>query len=204
MSDNTYDKDFWNQRYNTESYLYGEAPNEFLVENLSYLKNGGKILCLSEGEGRNAVHLATQGYQVTGVDQSSVAKEKAIKLADKHKVEIHYDIANIRDYDLGEDKWDGIVSIFAHTPSSLRRQLHQKIKKALKPDGVLLLEGYSIDQIKYETGGPKNLDMLYSKEDLAQDFGDLHIIKLEKKLRTVIEGSGHTGEASVVQFVLRK
>ena len=152
MSDNNYSKEFWDQRYKVDSYLYGENPNDFLVENLDRFKNGGKVLCLSEGEGRNAVYLALNGFQVTCVDISAIAKEKALKLAALKGVKIEYDVSDLEEYDLGNEKWDGIVSIFGHTPSIVRKKLHQAIKKSLKKGGVFLLEGYSVDQLKYNTG----------------------------------------------------
>lgn len=204
MSGTVYDKDFWDQRYSTDSYLYGETPNDFLVESQNHLKAGGKILCLSEGEGRNAVYLASRGFQVTCVDQSSVAKEKALKLAAKYNVEIKYDVLDLKDYDLGEEKWDGIVSIFAHTPTSIRRNLHKDVKRALKPGGVFLLEGYNVEQLGYGSGGPKDEDMLCKKEEFEEDFQDLSILMLQNRVRSVQEGEAHSGEASVSQLIVRK
>ncbi|MBK9294205.1 MAG: class I SAM-dependent methyltransferase [Oligoflexia bacterium] len=204
MNKPTYGKDFWDQRYDTESYLYGINPNDFLVSNLSLLKKGGNILCLSEGEGRNAVFLASKGFKVTAVDLSTVAKEKALKLAAKNNVEIEYVVSDLKDYDLGVQKWDGIVSIFGHTPSLIRKNLHQRIKKALKNEGVLILEGYNIEQLKNETGGPKDQDMLYAKEELEDAFKDLVIQTIQNLVRNVNEGLAHNGEASVTQLVAIK
>lgn len=204
MSNNTYDKEFWDQRYNSDSYLYGKNPNDFLVENLVRLKSGGRILCLSEGEGRNAVYLALNGFQVTCVDLSSVAKEKALKLAAKNKVKIEYDVSDLNDYDLGEEKWDGIISIFGHTPPIVRQQLHQDIKKALKIGGTFLLEGYGIEQLKYDSGGPKDKDMLYTTEEFETDFDSLHIQVLRSVVREISEGAAHSGDSSVIQLVAEK
>jgi cyclopropane fatty-acyl-phospholipid synthase-like methyltransferase len=204
MSDNKYGKDFWDERYQSDSYLYGEAPNDFLVENIDRLKSGGRILCLSEGEGRNAVYLALQGFQVTCVDLSSTARGKALKLAEQKGVELTYDVSDLNEYDLGEEQWDGVISIFGHTPSRVRRKLHHKIKNSLKKSGVLLLEGYSTEQLKYDTGGPKDQDMLYTTAELEEDFAELKIHNLQGLIRNINEGAAHTGESSVIQLVAQK
>ena len=174
------------------------------VENLDRFKNGGKVLCLSEGEGRNAVYLALNGFQVTCVDISAIAKEKALKLAALKGVKIEYDVSDLEEYDLGNEKWDGIVSIFGHTPSIVRKKLHQAIKKSLKKGGVFLLEGYSVDQLKYNTGGPKDRDMLYTKEEFEKDFDGLTIQLFQNIVRNISEGVAHNGDSSVIQFVAKK
>ena len=129
----------WDERYSAEEYAYGTNPNNFLEANVSSIPKG-KVLSLAEGEGRNAVFLAKQGYSVTAVDSSLVGLNKARKLAEENGVIVEFIHTDLAEYDLGENKWDGIVSIFCPLPSSIRKQLHKKVEAALKRDGVFLLE----------------------------------------------------------------
>ena len=126
----------WDQRYSEAGFAYGEAANDFLKLHFKHIPKRGRVLCLAEGEGRNAVFLAQQGYQVTAVDQSQVGLEKAQDLAAKQGVAIETVVANLSEFDLGKDCWDGIVSISAHVPADLRQQLHQQSVLALKAGGV--------------------------------------------------------------------
>src|SRR3712207_895765 len=138
----------WDERYSTEEYAYGTKPNQFLEENVSQIPKG-RVLTLAEGEGRNAVFLAKQGYSVTAVDGSLVGLNKARKLAEENAVVVELIHADLADYDLGENRWDGIVSIFCPLPASLRKQLYKKVEVGLKPNGVFLLEAYTPEQLKY-------------------------------------------------------
>jgi SAM-dependent methyltransferase len=193
----------WDQRYSAEEYAYGTNPNEFLEANVSYIPKG-KVLSLAEGEGRNAVFLAKLGYSVTAVDASLVGLNKARKLAEKNDVVVEFVHADLADYDLGENRWDGIVSIFCPLPSSLREQLHKKVKAGLKQNGVFLLEAYTPDQLKHGTGGGNSADTMQTKESLSLELAGLkfkHLIELE---RDVIEGVYHTGIGAVVQAIATK
>lgn len=200
----TYAKEFWNDRYSDNKYVYGEKPNDFLVESLEYFKDGSNILCIAEGEGRNAVFLATKGFNVTAVDQSSAGREKALNLAQKNNVHINYEVADLRNYNFGENIWDVIISIFAHTPYDVREHVHSSVKKALKEKGIFLLEGYNLKQLQYKTGGPKNEDMLFSKENLESDFAGFEILLSQDFIRHINEGEFHNGDSSVTQFIARK
>ena len=193
----------WDERYSTEEYAYGTKPNKFLEANVSYIPKG-KVLSLAEGEGRNAVFLAKQGYSVTAIDASLVGLNKARKLAEKNGVVVEFIHADLADYDLGENKWDGIVSIFCPLPSSSRKQLHKKVEAGLKRNGVFLLEAYTPDQLKHGTGGGNSVDLMQSKESLNLELAGLkfkHLIELE---RDVIEGIYHTGIGAVVQAIASK
>jgi SAM-dependent methyltransferase len=193
----------WDERYSAEGYAYGTAPNEFLVEKVSCISKG-KVLSLAEGEGRNAVFLAKQGYSVTAVDGSLVGLNKAGKLAEENDVIIEFIHADLADYDLGENKWDGIISIFCPLPSSLRKELYKKVMAGLKQNGVFLLEAYTPGQLKHGTGGGNSVDVMQSKESLSLELAGLkfkHLIELE---RNVIEGVYHTGIGSVVQAIAVK
>jgi len=190
----------WDERYSAEEYAYGTNPNKFLEANVSSIPKG-KVLSLAEGEGRNAVFLAKQGYSVTAVDASLVGLNKARKLAEDNGVIVEFIHTDLAEYDLGENKWDGIVSIFCPLPSSIRKQLHKKVEAALKRNGVFLLEAYTPAQLKYGTGGGNSVDVMQSKESLSLELAGLkfkHLIELE---RDVVEGIYHTGIGAVVQAI---
>jgi len=193
----------WDERYSTEEYAYGTTPNEFLVENVSCIPKG-KVLSLAEGEGRNAVFLAKQGYAVTAVDASLVGLNKARKLAEENGVAVEFIHADLADYDLGENKWDGIVSIFCPLPSSLRKALYKKVVAGLKQDGVFLLEAYTPDQLKHGTGGGNSVDVMQTKESLRFELAGLEFNHLTELERDVREGVYHTGIGSVVQAIATK
>ena len=196
-----YDQKFWNERYTTAKYLYGTEANTFLVENTYLLR--GPVLSLSEGEGRNAVFIASRGLHVLGVDGSEVGLEKAQSLAKSRGLVIETEVADLDEYQPKERHFGSVVSISAHLPSSIRRKLYPLIEKALKPNGVVLLEAYSENQLARNTGGPKDIDMLMSVEKLRQEFPNLKPILARESDREVSEGEGHTGMASVVQYIAR-
>jgi SAM-dependent methyltransferase len=193
----------WDERYSAAEYVYGTNPNNFLEANFSSIPKG-KVLSLAEGEGRNAVFLAKQGYSVTAVDASLVGLNKARKLAEENGVVVEFIQADLADYDLGENQWEGIVSIFCPLPSSIRKQVHQKVAAGLKPNGVFLLEAYTPNQLKHGTGGGNSVDVMQSQETLSQELAGLkfqHLIELE---RDIIEGIYHTGIGAVVQAIASK
>jgi 2-polyprenyl-3-methyl-5-hydroxy-6-metoxy-1,4-benzoquinol methylase len=193
----------WDERYSAAEYVYGTNPNNFLEANFSSIPKG-KVLSLAEGEGRNAVFLAKQGYSVTAVDASLVGLKKAKKLAEENGVVVEFIQADLADYDLGENQWEGIVSIFCPLPSSIRKQVHQKVAAGLKPNGVFLLEAYTPNQLKHGTGGGNSVDVMQSQETLSQELASLkfrHLIELE---RDIIEGLYHTGIGAVVQAIASK
>ena len=195
----------WNDRYATTEFVYGTEPNDFLRENAErYLPQGGAVLCLAEGEGRNGVYLAGLGYRVTGVDGSSVGLEKARRLAGERGVEIETVVSDLADFDLGEARWDGIVSIWCHTPPELRQKLHRAVVKALAPGGVLLLESYTPKQLEYRTGGPPNAEWMMTAEGLKRELSGLEFVSAEEKIREVHEGKFHGGTSAVVQVVARR
>ncbi len=133
----------WDLRYSEPGFAYGVDPNDFLVQSTSHLPPGGKILCLAEGEGRNSVFLAKEGFTVTGVDSSHVAMTKTNALANKHGVEVETVVADLANFDFGEKKYDGIVSVFCHLPAQIRKIVHQRCIESLKDGGVFILEGYT-------------------------------------------------------------
>ena len=179
-------------------------PNDFLKSIVDRLTPNSRVLCLADGEGRNGVYLATQGHKVTAVDQSRVGLEKANKLTEQKQVSIKTVNADLAEYDLGIESWDCIVSIFFHIPSAVRAHIYPRIITALKPGCALILEYYTPEQLNHGTGGPRISDLMLTKNELAQHFSQIHIEPLQELEPEVIEGTGHTGLASVVHlFALR-
>ncbi|MGE0326073.1 MAG: class I SAM-dependent methyltransferase [Polyangiaceae bacterium] len=195
----------WDQRYADPDYVYGTEPNDFLKETAeAHLPEGGSVLCLAEGEGRNGVFLAGLGFKVTGVDGSSVGLEKAQRLAKQRGVEIETIVSDLADFDLGEERWDGVVSSWCHTPPELRAKLHAAVVRALKPGGALILESYTPKQLEYKTGGPPNAEWMMTLDGLRQELAGLEFVVGEEKIREVNEGKFHGGTSAVVQVVARK
>lgn len=195
-------KDFWNARYAEAGYAYGKTANDFLQ---SYtFRKPSKILCLAEGEGRNAVYLAQRGHEVTAIDFSEVALEKTRQLAHENGVSVQTICADLNDYALEANHWDAIVSIFAHFPPEIRKKVHQQIFESLKPRGVFLLEAYQKSQLQRGTGGPNALNMLYAAEEIRADFQAFSNIQIESKSRQINEGAFHNGISDVIQLIARK
>ncbi|MEO0521092.1 MAG: class I SAM-dependent methyltransferase [Cyanobacteria bacterium P01_A01_bin.116] len=197
-----YDQKFWDERYTTDEYLYGTEANSFLAKNADLLR--GPVLSLSEGEGRNAVFLATRGLSVLGVDCSEIGLEKAKSLAKSRGVVIETEVVDLAKFQPKNNHFGSIVSIFAHLPSAIRHKLYPLIEKALKPDGIFLLEAYSENQLAKSTGGPKDIDRLMTVAKLRQELPGLQPILAREIEREVSEGKGHTGMASVIQYIARK
>lgn len=192
----------WNEKFSAEEYLYGKEPNQFLKEELSNLEKG-KILFLGEGEGRNAVYAAKLGWQVDAVDSSEIGKQKALRLAEENNVTINYIIDDIFNFN-SDDKYDAVVLIFLHVHDELKEQLHNKVISLLNKNGVVILEAFEKEQIKYKSGGPKDLNMLYDLQTIAEDFIELEFEKFSKEEVELNEGTGHIGKAIVVRFVGKK
>ncbi|MBD3648123.1 MAG: class I SAM-dependent methyltransferase [Pseudomonadales bacterium] len=194
----------WDERYQGDEYLFGTEPNDFLVEMAERVPGGSEVLCLADGEGRNGVYLAGLGHKVTSVDSSAMALAKAKKLALEKNVVLETVMADLTEHDLGEDRWDCIVSIFFHMPSEIRRQVHGKVERAIRPGGMLILEAYTPKQLEFRTGGPPMEDYLMTLAALREDFANLEFLHAEEKEREVYEGKGHAGHAAVVQLVAKK
>ncbi len=193
----------WDRRYKGNDYFYGTAPNDFLAAHAHAIPPG-PVLCLAEGEGRNAVFLAERGHPVTAVDSSIEGLRKAERLARERGVTIEYLQADLADFDLGQDRWAGIVSIFAHLPPPLRRRVHAAVPHALQTGGVLLLEAYTPRQLEHGTGGPPVAELMMSEAILRDELPGLVFEHLAELEREVIEGSGHTGTGAVVQAIARR
>lgn len=197
-------REFWNERYGQEEYAYGTEPNAYFRQQISKLKLQGSILLPAEGEGRNAVYAAKRGLEVTAFDLSEEAKNKALRLASANDVNITYHTDEFNKLSLTENSFDAIGLIYAHFPANLRADYHKQFVNLLAPGGVIILEAFSKEQLKYESGGPKDPDMLFSKEEIKSEFDGLEVIDLSGYDIRLNEGPYHQGMASVVRFVGRK
>ena len=194
----------WEERYgSTTEFLYGTEPNDFLAATAPTL-TAGDTLCLADGEGRNGVYLAGLGHRVTSVDLTKAGMAKAAALATERGVSLTTVVANLADYDLGTERWDVVVSIFAHTPPPIRRRVHGALATALRPGGTLILEAYTPDQIGRGTGGPPVPELTMDLARLDKELVGLEFEHRAECIRPVIEGPGHTGDGAVVQVIARR
>ena len=197
----------WDERYSGTEFAFGTEPNDFLRETFEQIPVGGHVLCLAEGEGRNAVFLAEQGFKVTAMDKSEVGLNKANKLAKDRGVAITTQVADLADYNFGQDKWDAIVSIWAHVPKTVRQYVHAQVGTALKPEGVFIVEAYTERQLETEAvGGPpaSQRERFGALENFQHELVGLNEVIGAETLRMVSEGKRHQGLSTVVQFVGKK
>lgn len=197
----------WDERYNTEDYVYGTAPNDFLQEHAADLLaayDPAHVLCVADGEGRNSVFLAELGAQVCAMDISSVGLSKAEKLAEQRGVSLQTEVVDLTQAELPKAHYDGIVAIFCHLPGQGRAHLYEQIAASLKPGGFFLLEGYTVNQLGRGTGGPDNADLMISKSELERVFKGYDIQVSQELEREVHEGDRHNGLGTVCQFIARK
>ena len=190
----------WNERYAKPGYAYGVEPNGFLASVAERIPKG-RVLSLGEGEGRNGVHLAGLGYDVTAVDISEVGLEKARRLATEQNVAISTVVADLATYEIEPDTWEGIISIFCHLPKPLRERVHGAVASGLRPRGVFVLEAYSPRQLDFGTGGPPVRELLVSLEELQREVGTLDLLIAQETERDIVEGRCHQGHSAVVQVV---
>lgn len=191
---------FWNERYSDKAYVYGETPNVFFAEQLGLLAPG-IIVLPCEGEGRNAVFAAMLGWQVNAFDTSDAGKAKALQLAEKKSVVIDYLVEDAVAATYPDNSIDVVAFIYAHFPPAIRKQIHQKAIGWLKPGGRIILEAFNPDQLNNESGGPKDLAMLYSKGILNEDFELMNMVLMETLQAELNEGKFHEGIADIVRFV---
>jgi 2-polyprenyl-3-methyl-5-hydroxy-6-metoxy-1,4-benzoquinol methylase len=193
----------WDQRYAADEYVYGTLPNDFLVSRVAALPRG-RVLCLGEGEGRNAVWLAQQGFEAHAVDASAVGLEKAKRLARERGVRIGTTVADLAQFEAGDARWDAIVSIFCHLPPAVRARVHGRLAHWLRPGGVFLLEAYTPDQLALRTGGPPSAELMMTLGGLRGELEGLVIEHGVETVRKVVEGRLHHGDGAVVQVLARR
>ncbi|EOG6894680.1 class I SAM-dependent methyltransferase [Flavobacterium psychrophilum] len=198
----------WNDRYSKDEFAYGEEPNNYLKEQLTKL-NIGTILFPAEGEGRNAVFAAKIGWTVSAFDISNEGKNKAKKLAEKNNVTIDYKVGELQTLDFGNEQFDAIALIYAHFPADIKSLYHKKIDRFLKNNGIIIFESFSKKHIDYVTanekvGGPKDIESLFSIDEIKSDFPNYEIIELVEKEIELNEGLYHNGTGSVIRFIGQK
>ena len=202
-------KEFWEERYAAEDFAYGIKPNVFFEKVVKEKQLKGAILLPAEGEGRNAVFAAKKGLNVTCFDMSNQGKLKAEKLASLNNVHINYLVGEFSELHFEENSFDVIALIYAHFPAEVKTLYHQKLVKYLKKGGLLILEGFSENQLKLneeeqQSFGPKKLEMLYSVEEVRSDFEALEIEILTQEEISLDEGIHHIGKGDVIRFVGKK
>lgn len=195
---------FWNDRYKSDEYFYGETPNVFIKEQAFRLINHNKVIAFAEGEGRNAIFLAKQGHKVTAIDYSEDGLEKTKKLAMKHNVEVHTKKVDLLADSLPVDEYDAAIMVFGHFHNDHQKMILDKMIQTIKPGGLIMFEVYSKKQINYGTGGPKDVDMLYDPIDILTWCEKHKVIHFFNGEQERVEGKGHTGLADVIQVVISK
>ena len=204
MTGFAYPQEMWDKRFSTPNYVFGEEPNAFLVSQAARLGKG-HALALADGEGRNSVWLAQQGFSVDAFDFSAPAVEKAKALAAKHNVQPNFSCSAWQNFDWKPAHYDLVAGIFFQfaTPEE-RAELFEKIKQSLKPGGVLVIQGYGKNQLAFKTGGPDKLEHLYDEDLLRQSFAGFEVQVCETYETSISEGAGHSGMSALVGFVARK
>lgn len=201
-------KEKWDERYSEEEYVYGEVPNEYFHSRFTQF-DPGEILFAAEGEGRNAVFAAKCDWKVSAFDQSEAGKRKALKLAEKHKVELDYRVGDLPDLGYEKDDFDAIALVYAHFPPEVRSNYHRLLLSYLRRDGLVIFEGFSKKHKVYQeknpkVGGPKDEALLYSMEEIKKDFGSLNFLELYETEVDLKEGKLHDGLGAVIRFVAQK
>jgi SAM-dependent methyltransferase len=192
--------DQWNERYSGHIYVYGTIPNDFLVSVLKQIPIG-PVLCLAEGEGRNAVFLAKQGYQVVAIDFFEQALAKTAALAKAQGVTIETHCLDLQTLEIVPNQWSGIVAIFAHLPAPIRSRLHQQVVAGLVPEGAFILEAYTPAQLEYKTGGPPVAELMMDLATLRSELTGLDLVIAQECTRNIHEGILHNGMSAVVQIL---
>jgi SAM-dependent methyltransferase len=201
-------KDRWDDRYRNEAFAYGTQPNHYLKEQLEKLAIGS-ILFPAEGEGRNAVFAAQLGWAVSAFDISVEGRKKALQLAAENHVSIDYQVGELQTFGYEVGQFDAIALIYAHFPSAIKSILHKTLDTYLRRGGIVIFEAFSKKHLDYlakneKVGGPKELAMLFSIEEIQADFAHYEVIELEEKEIELNEGAFHNGKGSVIRFVGRK
>lgn len=202
-------KDFWNSRYRAKEFAYGKSPNLFFKETIDRLSLIGTILLPAEGEGRNAVYAAKKGLNVLAFDISIEGKNKALELARSENVQIDYRTGELHQLNLEKSSFDAIALISAHFPANEKEELHKKLAQLVKPNGYIILEGFSVNnhalrEKNPRVGGPANINMLFTLEEIKNTFKEFEIIELQEIEAELNEGLFHKGAASLIRFIGKK
>jgi len=197
--------DFWNNKFKGDEYLYGTEPNPFFQHFLQK-QTPGKLLLPAEGEGRNALYAAKNGWDVTAFDNSSVARKKALTLIETNGLSITYTRHGVEKINeqYQHSTFDIVALCYFHLPPNARTKYHQAFMQRLKAGGYLYIIGFSKEQLKYDSGGPPNVDFLFDESTLRYDFENYTIRKLTTFDTTLSEGRGHKGKASLTEAIILK
>lgn len=196
------DTELWNARFSGDDYLFGTEPNAFLASQAKRLRPGMSALAVADGEGRNGVWLARQGLQVLSVDASEAGLAKARALAARQEVSIRTELADLAAWDWPLECFDVVAAIFIQFAGpALRDALFVGMQRALKPGGLLLLQGYRPEQVEYGTGGPPQVEQLYTADLLRQAFTAMQIVHLVEHDSVINEGKGHAGMSALIDLV---
>jgi Methyltransferase domain len=201
-------KEFWDERYGQEDFAYGEKPNEYLMEQLQTL-SAGTILFPADGEGRNSVFAAKLGWVVSAFDQSIEGKNKALQLAEKNQVTIDYQVGEFQTLNYESGQFDALALIYTHFSAETKSSYHKILDNYLRKGGIIIFEAFSKKHIEYNSvnesvGGPKDLGMFFSVDEIKADFANYEIIELKETEVELNEGIFHKGKGSVIRFVGRK
>ena len=195
-------QEFWNNKFSRDGFLYGIKPNTFIASKTKLFSRNSKVLCIGEGEGRNAIFFAKKGFTVTAIDASDIGLSKLRQRAKDENLEIKTICMNLNHWDVS-DKYDVIVASYLHMYKDERTNLFEKIENSLKDDGYFIGEFFSKKQVNYASGGPKDTDLLYAVEDFKNVF-TLCEKEIKEQVTILDEGKGHQGEASVIRVIIQK
>ena len=195
----------WETRFAVPEFAFGKAPNYFLASCAALLPKSGRVLAVADGEGRNGVWLAEQGLDVLSIDFSPSAQKKARMLAAERHVNIDFQQVDVHSWNYPEAAFDVVVEIFTQFSSPSERGLKWAgMIRALKPGGLLIIQGYTPKQLFYGTGGPKQEENLYTRAMLESAFGGFDDVKIVEEEREIHEGTSHGGMSAVINFTARK
>jgi ubiquinone/menaquinone biosynthesis C-methylase UbiE len=198
-------REAWDARYRADEYIFGIRPNVFLASQEQYLAPGARVLAVADGEGRNGVWLAERGCKVRSVDISPVGVEKARTLALDHKVEIEFEVADLMQWNWPEAAFDVVACIFIQFASPrMRTKLIDGFWRALRPGGLVIMEGYGVKQMQYTSGGPREIENLYTSQILRDAFDKWEVLLLREYEAVLDEGPRHRGMAALIDLVARK
>jgi SAM-dependent methyltransferase len=198
----------WNERYNSQEFAYGKEPNNYLKEQLVKLE-AGAILFPAEGEGRNAVFAAKLGWTVSAFDISNEGKNKAIRLAEANNVTIDYRVGELQELHYIPEQFDAIALIYAHFPANIKSSYHKTLSNYLRRGGTIIFEAFSKKHLDFiakndKVGGPKDIDVLFSIDEIRSDFANFEILELTEREIELSEGLFHNGKGSVIRFTGNK
>lgn len=194
----------WQQRFDTDEYVYGVEANEFVVQQHQLFKGSKKIAAFADGEGRNAVFLSTKGFMLTNFDYAQNGLDKARSLASKNHVHVAARLVDLTTEETPKEEFDGAIMIFGHFLKEHQKIVFDKVMDSVKVGSYVMMELYSEEQLNYQSGGPKNIEYLYNVDTVRSWCEEYTIETFNSGEVERHEGTGHTGQSHVIQFVIRK